>query len=336
MRFLITGSAGFIGFHLARRLLADGHTVVGFDGMTDPRDAALKAERHEILRRVDRFRAVEARLEDIAALTEAAAEAQVIVHLAARAGGPASLEDLRAYVDSNLIGTFNLLEVARTVRPRHLLLASTSAVYDGAAVTGPFLEGAPTDLPVSLYAATKKATEALSHSHAHLFGIPTTCLRFFTVYGPRAGPDSALLRLVDAVLAGRPIAVSGKGELRRDVLYVDDLVEAIVRLIGRPPVAGVPVEAEGVVDTLSPSAPWRVVNIAGDTAIRLAEVFAAIEALLGRRLEKRLRHLASTPIDETCTDGRLLEALTGYRPSTPVEVGIPEFVGWYLGHRRCG
>jgi len=331
MRFLITGTAGFIGFHLARRLLSEGHEVVGFDAMTDYYDRRLKDARHAILAQSDRFRPVVARLEDEAALARAGdlAQPEVIVHLAAQAGVRYSIENPRAYVDANLIGSFNVLELAKTMKPKHLMLASTSSVYGGNEKM-PFSETDRADFPITLYAATKKAMEAMSHSHAHLWDLPTTCFRFFTVYGPWGRPDMALFKFVDAILQGRPIDIYGQGEMKRDFTYVDDLVEAIVRLTDRAPVKGDPVLADGVVDTLSPVAPWRAVNIAGGTTVGLLEFVEAIEAALGRKAMRNMLPMQPGDVRETFADPRLLGALTGYRPSTPVAEGVPAFVKWYL------
>ena len=264
MRIFITGTAGFIGYHLARRLLTEGHDVTGYDGMTPYYDVALKRARHNQLARFDRFVAVEAMLEDGDRLRDAARAAapELILHLAAQAGVRYSLENPRAYVDSNLLGSFNLLEVARELRPRHLMLASTSSVY-GANSSLPYAESDKADWPVTLYAATKKAMEAMAHSYAHLWAIPTTCFRFFTVYGPWGRPDMALFKFVDAIERDRPIDVYGEGRMRRDFTYIDDLGEGVIRLAGcipgQPPISRSP-EAP---DSLSPAAPWRIVNIAG-------------------------------------------------------------------------
>ncbi|MEP9351372.1 NAD-dependent epimerase/dehydratase family protein [Xanthobacter sp. KR7-225] len=333
MRFLITGTAGFIGFHLARRLLDEGHFVVGYDGMTDYYDPALKRARHHLLGRSNGFRAVEARLEDMAALTAATetAEPDVIVHLAAQAGVRYSIEHPRTYVDSNLVGSYNLLEAARAAKPKHLLMASTSSVYGGNAKM-PFAETDRADFPITLYAATKKAMEAMAHSYAHLWGLPTTSFRFFTVYGPWGRPDMALFKFVDAILSGRPIEIYGMGQMRRDFTYVDDIVEAVVRLAGVPPVVGQPAAAQGVEDSLSPVAPWRAVNIGGGQPVGLLDFVEAIEAALGRPAEKLLLPMQPGDVRETFADPRLLEALTGYRPQTPLAVGVPAFVAWYREH----
>lgn len=330
MRFFITGTAGFIGFHLARRLLSDGHSVVGYDAMTPYYDPALKALRHEILARNPRFQPVEAWLEDMDALDRAGdlAEPDVIVHLAAQAGVRYSLENPRAYADSNLTGSFNVLELARRLRPRHLLMASTSSVYGGNE-TMPFRETDRTDWPITLYAATKKAMEAMSHSYAHLWDIPTTCFRFFTVYGPWGRPDMALFKFVTAIENDEPIDVYGMGQMKRDFTYIDDLVEAVVRLVDQVPVVGEPVSGPGVVDTLSPAAPWRCVNIAGGTTIELSDFISVIEQTLGRSARRHLLPMQPGDVRETFADHHLLQALTGFRPGTTVEEGTREFVKWY-------
>jgi UDP-glucuronate 4-epimerase len=331
MRFFITGTAGFIGFHLAKRLLAEGHSVAGYDNMNDYYDRRLKEARLAILSGHDAFQAVVAPLEDMGALSGAAglARADFMVHLAAQAGVRYSLENPRAYVDSNLTGSFNLLEVARATKPKHLLLASTSSVYGGNE-TMPFRESDRADFPITLYAATKKAMEAMAHSYAHLWDLPITCFRFFTVYGPWGRPDMALFKFVEAIQAGRPIEIYGMGKMRRDFTFIDDLVEAITRLLDRSPAIGKPVTFEGGADTLSPVAPWRVVNIAGGQPVPLLEFVEAIEAALGRRAERILLPMQPGDVRETFADHRLLEALTGYRPQTPLSVGVPAFVDWYL------
>lgn len=330
MRVLVTGSAGFIGFHLCRRLLADGHAVTGFDGLTPYYDVRLKQRRHALLEATGGFAAHIGLLEDRAALARAfdVARPEIVVHLAAQAGVRYSLDHPEAYASTNLTGTFNLLEQARAAAPRHLLIASTSSVYGGNQAL-PFREIHPTDAPMTLYAATKKAGEAMSHAYAHLNGLPTTCFRFFTVYGPWGRPDMALFRFVAAIEAGEPIDIYGAGRMRRDFTYVDDLVEAVTRLIGTPPKSGHPVVAPGVTDSLSPVAPWRVVNIAGGQPVALLDFIAAIERALGRPAKRRLLPMQPGDVPETWADAGLLEALTGYRPQTGIETGIGAFVAWY-------
>jgi UDP-glucuronate 4-epimerase len=326
LKVFITGTAGFIGFHVARRFLAEGHHVVGYDGMTPYYDIDLKKDRHAHLMRSNRFVAVEGMLEDFDRLRTAAtsAEPEVVIHLAAQAGVRYSLENPRAYVDSNLIGSFNVLEIARALRPRHLMLASTSSAY-GANSVMPYAESHKSDWPVTLYAASKKAMEAMSHAYAHLWGIPTTCFRFFTVYGPWGRPDMALFKFVDAIENGAPIDVYGHGEMERDFTYIDDLVEAVMRLSacipGEPPSAG-------ALDTLSPAAPWRLVNIAGGAPVRLQDFIRTIETCLGRKAALNMLPMQPGDMKATFADHHLLEALTFYRPSTPIETGVKAFVDW--------
>ncbi|MGE0500567.1 MAG: NAD-dependent epimerase/dehydratase family protein [Rhizobiaceae bacterium] len=330
MRIFVTGSAGFIGFHVARRLLADGHAVTGFDAMSEYYDVGLKQRRHERLERSPAFTAHVAFLEDQVALSEAIDHCRpdVIIHLAAQAGVRYSLENPRAYVDANLVGAFNLLEASRHAAPNHLLMASTSSVY-GANETLPFAETDRADWPTTLYAATKKAGEAMAHTYAHLWSMPTTCFRFFTVYGPWGRPDMAYFRFVRAIERGEPIDVYGEGRMKRDFTYIDDLVEAVVRLIPRPPAIGRPVPAGQAVDSLSPAAPWRVVNIGGGEPVGLDDFIAAIEAALGTKAIRRLLPMQPGEVHATESDARLLKALTGFTPSTPLSEGVKSFVEWY-------
>jgi UDP-glucuronate 4-epimerase len=326
MRFLITGTAGFIGFHLARRLLDDGHEVTGFDGMTNYYDVRLKEARRDILAARNGYRHVTGLLEDRAALDEAAALAnpEVIVHLAAQAGVRYSLEAPRTYIDSNLTGSWNVLELARELKPAHLMLGSTSSIY-GANREVPFAEAHKADEPLNLYAATKKGMEAMGWSYAQLFGIPTTTLRFFTVYGPWGRPDMALFKFVKAIREGRPIDVYGHGDMGRDFTYIDDLVEALVRLIPLAPDEANRVEA----DTLSEGIPARTVNIANGAPVRLMDFVRIVEHTLGRKAELNLMPIQPGEMPETFGDASLLRALTGYVPQTRVEEGVAEFVKWY-------
>lgn len=330
MRILVTGTAGFIGFHLARRLIADGHMVVGFDGMTTYYDIRLKHKRHEILGQTNGFRAHIAMLEDKDALAKAVADCQpdVIVHLAAQAGVRYSLENPEAYVSANMVGTFNVLEAAREAGVKHLMLASTSSVYGGNKKM-PFMETDLTDAPMTLYAATKKAGESMSHSYAHLWKIPTTCFRFFTVYGPWGRPDMALFKFVKAIEEDQPIDVYGEGKMGRDFTYIDDLVEGITRLVDCVPEAGQPVTGEDVTDSLSPVAPWRVVNIAGGQPVGLMPFIETIEKCLGKEAKKNMMPMQMGDVRETFADASLLKALTGFTPEISVEQGVSAFVDWY-------
>lgn len=328
---LITGTAGFIGYHLARVLLADGFRVHGIDGMTDYYDVALKRRRHAMLLQSEGFSASEAMLEDFQAMQRIAQEfaPDVIVHLAAQAGVRYSLENPRAYVDANLIGTFNVMELARELGVAHLLMASTSSVY-GANTQMPYGETDKADLPMSLYAATKKATEALGHSYAHLWNIPTTMFRFFTVYGPWGRPDMAPYKFAEAMLRGTPIDVYNHGEMWRDFTYVEDLARAIRLLIDAVPVRPDAPEQIAEGDSLSPVAPWRVVNIGNSDKIKLSDFIDTIEAALGVTAIRNLMEMQKGDVPETWADGTLLTQLTGYRPKTDLATGIAKVVAWHL------
>jgi UDP-glucuronate 4-epimerase len=327
MKILVTGSAGFIGFHLARRLLADGHDIVGYDGLTDYYDVRLKHARHGMLAASPRFQAVVGMLENADLLRRTVRDfaPDAVVHLAAQAGVRYSLEHPETYVSSNFVGTFNLLEALRAAPVRHAILASTSSIYG--ANTGPaFAETERTDFPMSIYAATKRGTEALAHSYAHLFGIPTTLARFFTVYGPWGRPDMAPIKFATAISRGEPIEVYGHGKQSRDFTYIDDVVEALVRLLAVPPVVGRPVSAA---DSLSPVAPWRSVNIAGGQPVQLMEFIAAFEAALGRPAHKTFLPMQPGDVAATRADTGLLRDLIGYVPQTPVPDGVKAFVDWF-------
>lgn len=334
MRILITGTAGFIGFHLARLLLSEGHTVHGYDGMTPYYDVELKRRRHQALLQSPGFVATEGMLEDREAFDRAAdaAAPDVIVHLAAQAGVRYSLENPRAYVDTNVTGTFNVMEAARRLAVGHLLMASTSSVY-GANTDTPFAETDKADTPLTIYAATKKATEMMSHSYAHLYDLPTTMFRFFTVYGPWGRPDMALFKFVDAILDGRPIDVFNHGEMYRDFTYIDDLVRGIRLLMDAVPVR--PVEGEiPEGDSLSPVAPWRVVNIGNSQTVRLEDFVVEIEACLGLEATRNYMDMQAGDVIATWADASLLQALTGYRPRTEMRDGIAAFVAWFRGYYR--
>ena len=329
MKIFVTGTAGFIGFHLARRLLEAGHSVTGFDGVTDYYDPALKRVRLKLLAEHASFAQVEGMLEDADALdgAVAASHAEVVVHLAAQVGVRYSLEAPQSYVQSNVVGTANLLETLRRHKPGHLIFASTSSVYGGNTKV-PFAETDRTDGPISLYAATKRSGEAMVHSYAHLFDIPSTCLRLFTVYGPWGRPDMALFKFVSAVLEGRAIDVYGQGQMRRDFTYVDDVVDAIGRLIDLPPETGRSVAH----DSLSAVAPFRVVNIAGGQPTELMDFIRAIEKAVGRKANLNLLPMQPGDVVATQADTALLRELVGVLPETPVDAGVARFVDWYRGH----
>jgi UDP-glucuronate 4-epimerase len=328
MNILVTGSAGFIGYHIATRLLADGHDVVGFDGMTPYYDVALKQARNALLQASPRFVAVEAMLEDRDALSAAIERhaPEIVFHLAAQAGVRHSLSHPEAFISANVIGTMNLFETLRARPPRHVLVASSSSVYGGN-LAFPFHERARTDFPVSLYAASKKAAEALTHSYAHLYGVPVTCFRFFTAYGPWGRPDMALFKFVSAIERGAPIEVFGDGRMKRDFTYVGDIVEAISRLIDIVPETGV--RAGGEHDSISPVAPWRTVNIAQGEPLGLMDFIATIERATARKAIMQKRPMQQGDVTETWADPALLRALTAYVPHTTADTGIAAFVDWY-------
>ena len=328
-KVLITGTAGFIGFHLARLLLDEGFRVQGYDGMSDYYDVRLKQRRHQILLQNPDFTATEALLEDRETLDRVADafQPEVIVHLAAQAGVRYSLEEPRVYIDSNVIGSFNVMEVARRFKVGHLLMASTSSVY-GANEAMPFGENDKADSQLTIYAATKKATESMGHAYAHLWGIPTTMVRFFTVYGPWGRPDMALYKFVEAILADRPIDIYNHGEMYRDFTYVTDLTRAIRLLIDTPP--PLPNTAEPIQnDSLSPVAPWRVVNIGNSEKVKLLDFVDAIEHATGRKAIRHYMDMQPGDVPATWANASLLRSLTGYAPQTAVKDGIAAFVSWY-------
>jgi UDP-glucuronate 4-epimerase len=331
MRFLITGTAGFIGFHLARHLLAAGHAVTGIDGITPYYDQALKRRRHDLLGRSAQFSAREIMLEDASRLNDCivSVPADVVVHLAAQAGVRYSVENPRAYLDSNIVGTFNLVEALRKSPCRHLLVASTSSVY-GASTQQPFEETHPTDRPVSLYAATKKATELLAYHFSCDTGVPTTAIRLFTVYGPWGRPDMALFKFTHNIIEGRPIEVYGFGKMTRDFTYVDDVVEAIRRLIDRPPSSN----ANQADAAARPDVPYRVVNVGGGQPISLEDFITTIETEVGRKALRRELPMQAGDVPATQASTALLERLIGFKPQTPLKVGVREFVSWYREYHR--
>lgn len=328
-RAFITGTAGFIGFHLAKILLQDGWEVVGFDGMTDYYDVKLKEQRHAILRQHKKFSAKEAMLEDAGSLSNAVLDARpgVIIHLAAQAGVHYSIENPRAYIEANIVGSFNLMEAALKVQPSHLLMASTSSVY-GANTEMPYAETHKADTQLSFYAATKKANEAMAHSWAHIHKIPITMFRFFTVYGPWGRPDMAPFKFTRAILAGEPIDLYGHGKMWRDFTYVSDLVRAIKLLIDEVPDAGAAIYG----DSLSPVAPFRVVNIGNSTKVQLEDFIDAFEAALGKKAIRNYLQMQQGDVPATWADTNLLKSLTGYAPGTSVTDGVKQFCDWYMDY----
>ena len=335
-KILITGSAGFIGFHLARHLLAAGHRVHGYDGMTPYYDVKLKEKRHAILKAMPGFTATQAMVEDVATLDRVGADfaPDVIIHLAAQAGVRYSLTHPRSYIETNFTGSFNVLELAKRQKVKHLLIASTSSVY-GANPDMPFHETDRTDHPLTVYAATKKAVEGLSHSYAHLWNLPVTLFRFFTVYGEWGRPDLASFKFAKAILQGQPIDVYNNGELWRDFTAVEDLVEGVGRLIPlapqTPAARGTPVDG----DSLSPVAPHRIVNVGNSDKVHLMEFIGTLETLLGRKAICNFLPMQPGDVPATWADCSLLERLTGFRPETDLATGLGRFVDWYREYTRA-
>jgi UDP-glucuronate 4-epimerase len=330
VRFLVTGTAGFIGFHVAKRLIEAGHNVVGIDGMTTYYDVTLKRRRHAILLQSPNFSGHELMLEDAEGLNRIYSESRpdVVIHLAAQAGVRYSLENPDAYISANIVGTFNILEAARAHPPQHLLVASTSSVY-GANTKMPFEESDRADHQLTLYAATKKATESMAHSYAHLWKIPTTVFRFFTVYGPWGRPDMALFKFTKAILADEPIDVYNHGQMERDFTYIDDITQGIVLLVDAIP--SDPTKEQQTDDRLglSPAAPFRVVNIGNGNPVRLLAFIEAIEASTGKSAIRNYLPMQPGDVPATFADASLLHRLTGFQPATPVASGVERFVRWY-------
>ncbi len=325
--FFITGTAGFIGFHLANLLLNDGFKVHGYDGMTDYYDKNLKYARHKILLQNNNFTATEGMLEDNQKLENIVSKIKpdVIIHLAAQAGVRYSLNNPRAYIDSNIVGTFNIMEVARLQKVKHLLMASTSSVY-GANVNMPFTEKEKVDTQLTIYSATKKANETMAHSYSHLWNIPTTMFRFFTVYGPWGRPDMALFKFVSLILKNKPIDIYNNGEMYRDFTYVSDLVYAIKLLIDKIPSTKKHIDS---IDSSSPIAPFRVINIGNSNKIKLLDFIDAIEENLSKKAIRNYMPIQKGDVPATWADTSLLKKLTDFSPKTNFKDGIDQFIKWY-------
>ena len=330
---LVTGSAGFIGYFLCQRLLAEGWTVTGFDALTDYYDVALKERRHAMLSQHPGFTPVIERLETDGALERLVAKLRpdAVIHLAAQAGVRFSIDAPRSYVDANLIGTFNMLEAVRNTPVKHLLIASTSSVY-GANTHMPYAETDKADSQMSFYAATKKATEAMAHSYAHLYRMPTTMFRFFTVYGPWGRPDMAPIKFTKAIMNGDPIDVYNHGNMSRDFTYIDDLIEGLFRLIPIAPECPASSEDIPEYDSLSAVAPFRIVNIGNAQPVQLMDFITAIEAATGRDAVKHFKDMQPGDVAATWADTTLLSALTGHQPKTQITDGVTRFVEWYRSY----
>ena len=334
MKILVTGAAGFIGFHLAKRLLERGDSVVGVDNLNAYYDVSLKEARLAKLRALPAFEFIRADIADRAAMEGVFARGRfdAIASLAAQAGVRYSIENPYAYVEANVMGFMNVLEGARHHGTGHLVYASTSSIY-GLNTSLPLHERQNTDHPVSLYAATKKANEAMAHSYAHLFGVRSTGLRFFTVYGPWGRPDMALFKFTKGILAGEPIPVFNQGKMIRDFTYVDDIVEGVIRVMDRPAEKNAHWDANDP-DPATSSAPWRIYNIGNNQRVELMTYIRAIEAALGMKGKLDLLPMQAGDVLATEADTSALEKATGFKPGTPVEEGVRRFVEWYRGYYK--
>lgn len=331
-QILVTGAAGFIGFHLAQRLLVRGDAVVGLDNLNPYYDVKLKQDRLDILQAKEGFRFVRADLNDGASLEGLFEQNRfdVVVNLAAQAGVRYSIENPRAYLDSNLAGFLNILEGCRHHQVKHLVFASSSSVY-GANTRMPFSVHDNVDHPLSLYAATKKANELMAHAYASLYGIPCTGLRFFTVYGPWGRPDMALFLFTRAILENRPIDVFNEGRMERDFTYIDDIVEGLVRILDRIPAPN-PGWRGDAPDPSSSFAPYRLYNIGNNRPVALTDFISILEGRLGRKAIRNNLPMQAGDVPATCADVDDLRAAVGFSPSTPIEEGISRFVAWYCDY----
>ena len=333
---LVTGAAGFIGFHIARRLLADGHAVVGVDDLNDYYDPQLKRDRLAEFDDEPGFTFEKLDLADREATADLFAEGDFdrVAHLAAQAGVRYSLENPHAYIDSNLVGFTNVLEGCRHAGVEHLVFASSSSVY-GANDKIPYSTGDNVDHPISLYAATKKSGELLAHSYAHLYDLPVTGLRFFTVYGPWGRPDMAYFLFADAITRGEPIKVFGNGEMQRDFTYVDDVVEGVARVLDRAPTGSKAAQnGQAASSPATSHAPYRVYNIGNGAPVGLMDFIEVLEEALGREAEKEFLPMQPGDVRTTWADTEALARDTGYAPSTPLDEGIERFMDWYASY--CG
>jgi UDP-glucuronate 4-epimerase len=334
MKILLSGAAGFIGMHAALRLLERGDEVVGVDNLNDYYEVSLKEARLARLQAFPKFTFRKLSVEDKEGMAKVFADEkpQRVIHLAAQAGVRYSLTNPHAYVDANVQGFLNILEGCRHNAVEHLVFASSSSVYGGN-TRMPFSEHQNIDHPVSLYAATKKANELMAHTYSHLFRLPTTGLRFFTVYGPWGRPDMALFLFTRAMLEGRPIDVFNNGQMVRDFTYVDDIVEGVIRVLDKPATVSATFDASAP-DPATSNAPYRVFNIGNSNPTPLMDYIRAIEGALGVEAKKNFMPLQPGDVPATSADTSELEAWVGFRPNTPVETGVKRFVDWYLRHYR--
>ena len=331
MKLFITGSSGFIGFHLSKKLLEKGHSVHGFDSMNDYYDVKIKKARQKILKEYKKFSFTKGKLENQKTLSKSILKfkPQIIIHLAAQAGVRYSIEKPRVYLDSNIIGTYNIIELAKKVNVKHLLIASSSSVY-GANKKLPFKEIDKTETQLSIYAATKKSTESMAHSYSNIWKIPITMLRFFTVYGPWGRPDMALFKFTKGIIGNKKIDIYNRGKMYRDFTFVDDIVNGIIALIKKVP----NVKQLGKIknDSLSPVAPFRILNIGNTRKVYLLDFINALEKEIGKKAIRNYMPMQKGDVKMTLSDTTLLKKLTGYNPKTNYRTGIKKFLKWYLSY----
>lgn len=329
---VVTGAAGFIGYHVSKCLLERGWRVVGVDSMSDYYDVSLKQKRENMLFKFEAYRSIHGKVETPNLLNQLFAEERpsVVLHFAAQAGVRYSIINPRAYLETNINGTFEILEAARAYPPEHMLLASTSSAY-GANKEMPYVETQKTDHQISFYAATKKSTESIAHSYAHLYQLPITMLRFFTVYGPWGRPDMALFKFTNAILNGEDIEVYNHGNMKRDFTYIDDLISSVMSLLKLPPGALPEMEARiGNIDSKSDVGPFRIVNIGNSCPVPLYDFISAIEKSLGIKAKIKSMPMQSGDVEATWADVSLLQSLTNNLPNTVLQEGINNFCNWYM------
>ena len=329
MNIFITGSSGFIGFHLAQKFLIKGIKVHGFDSMNNYYDVKLKKARLRILKKYKNFDFVQGKLENEKKLSQCLSKfkPQIIIHLAAQAGVRFSIKNPDTYLESNIVGTFNILKISNKLNVKHLIIGSSSSVY-GANKKFPYQEIDKTDHQVSFYAATKKSTESLAHSYSSLWKLPITMLRFFTVYGPFGRPDMAYFKFTKKILAGKKIDIYNKGKMYRDYTYIDDIVGGILKLINKPPNLNSKKKIKN--DSISPVAPYRILNIGNTKKIYLLDFIKTLEKELGKKVKKKYLPMQKGDVHSTLSDSSLLKRITGYNPKTNYKIGVKKFINWYL------
>ena len=327
---IVTGSAGFIGFHMSKKLIDEGWEVIGIDNLNSYYDRSLKIKRHDILKNKKFFKEYIGNLEDLNFINEIilSEKPTILIHLAAQAGVRYSIENPDVYMQSNIIGTFNIIETLKKYKIKHFLVSSTSSVY-GNSKDLPFTENSNTDYPVSFYASTKKSMEVLTHNYSHLYKIPTTIFRFFTVYGPWGRPDMALFKFTEAILKNKPIQIYNNGNMIRDFTYIDDIITGIFKLVDVIPLEKDKRDKKISNDSISNFAPWRVVNIGNAKPIKLLQFIKILERCLGKKARKKFVPYQKGEVFQTCSNNILLKNLTSYEPDTDLEIGIKKFLDWY-------